>query len=426
MKIHVVQKGETLWSISQKYGVDFEEVKKMNTQISNPDMIMPGMKIRVPTSSKEVKKEKPLDKQMKKYPSKEKEEKKKQPLKEDKEDFKKQETKDKVESKKQPIKHSFKDSAKKTMPVIKEDDYKKTVKEKEGLPMYPKDIPKMPKMEKDMWKAKTKDKGDMPQVPQYNETVHDYHQQMQQPMHEQPMYQPMYQQPMHQQPMYQPMHQQPMHHAPVMPMNQYQPMPHCVPMNPVPYPVQQMPVANPHHQMVENVNWGQNMNDYPNIAAPYPNLPNNDELMESSSGDMDMPEMPQHLPGVYEENPMNNFNPAYGQPQYMPNQQTYPGYQPDMQQYPYSYQPTQSVPYSQQPNPANYNHPTQQMGYQAPQGDNGYHQQSVYPTMPPVGQGFPGPPTGGYGYQQPNPGAPGFDTPYNPGYRLDEDEDESE
>jgi morphogenetic protein associated with SpoVID len=57
VKIHIVQKGDTLWKIAQKYGVDFEQLKKMNSQLSNPDMIMPGMKIKIPTSSGNVKKE---------------------------------------------------------------------------------------------------------------------------------------------------------------------------------------------------------------------------------------------------------------------------------------------------------------------------------------------------------------------------------
>lgn len=48
VKIHIVQKGDTLWKIAQKYGVDFEALKKMNAQLSNPEMIMPGMKIKVP------------------------------------------------------------------------------------------------------------------------------------------------------------------------------------------------------------------------------------------------------------------------------------------------------------------------------------------------------------------------------------------
>ncbi|WP_071395893.1 SafA/ExsA family spore coat assembly protein [Bacillus tuaregi] len=59
MKIHIVQKGDTLWKIAKKYGVDFEELKKMNSQLSNPDMIMPGMKIKVPTSGGNIKKEAP-------------------------------------------------------------------------------------------------------------------------------------------------------------------------------------------------------------------------------------------------------------------------------------------------------------------------------------------------------------------------------
>ncbi|WP_194241264.1 SafA/ExsA family spore coat assembly protein [Bacillus fonticola] len=57
MKIHIVQKGDTLWKIAKKYGVNFEEVKKMNAQLSNPDMIMPGMKIKVPDNGGSVKKE---------------------------------------------------------------------------------------------------------------------------------------------------------------------------------------------------------------------------------------------------------------------------------------------------------------------------------------------------------------------------------
>ncbi|WP_343070740.1 SafA/ExsA family spore coat assembly protein [Bacillus sp. REN10] len=59
MKIHIVQKGDTLWTIAKKYGVNFEELKKMNAQLSNPDLIMPGMKIKVPTSAGMPNKEMP-------------------------------------------------------------------------------------------------------------------------------------------------------------------------------------------------------------------------------------------------------------------------------------------------------------------------------------------------------------------------------
>lgn len=60
LKIHIVQKGDTLWKIAKKYGVNFEELKSMNTQLSNPDLIMPGMKIKVPSGNVAVKKEAPM------------------------------------------------------------------------------------------------------------------------------------------------------------------------------------------------------------------------------------------------------------------------------------------------------------------------------------------------------------------------------
>ncbi|WP_214481445.1 SafA/ExsA family spore coat assembly protein [Bacillus sp. SM2101] len=66
MKIHIVQKGDTLWKIAQKYGVDFTELKNMNTQLSNPDMILPGMKIKVPTGNVHVKKEAAINNNVKK------------------------------------------------------------------------------------------------------------------------------------------------------------------------------------------------------------------------------------------------------------------------------------------------------------------------------------------------------------------------
>ncbi|WP_142289523.1 SafA/ExsA family spore coat assembly protein, partial [Gottfriedia luciferensis] len=53
MRIHIVQKGDTLKSIAQKYNIDYEELVKLNAQISNPDMIYPGMKIKVPEKRKE-------------------------------------------------------------------------------------------------------------------------------------------------------------------------------------------------------------------------------------------------------------------------------------------------------------------------------------------------------------------------------------
>ncbi|WP_242694696.1 SafA/ExsA family spore coat assembly protein [Pseudogracilibacillus auburnensis] len=56
MKIHIVQKGDTLFEIAKNYGVNFEEIVKLNPQLSSPDMIMPGMKIKIPSELKQVKK----------------------------------------------------------------------------------------------------------------------------------------------------------------------------------------------------------------------------------------------------------------------------------------------------------------------------------------------------------------------------------
>ncbi|MFJ7744204.1 SafA/ExsA family spore coat assembly protein, partial [Peribacillus sp. NPDC097295] len=58
MKIHIVQKGDTLWKLAKKYGVSYEQLKKSNSQLSNPDMMMPGMKINIPgNTSGMIKKE---------------------------------------------------------------------------------------------------------------------------------------------------------------------------------------------------------------------------------------------------------------------------------------------------------------------------------------------------------------------------------
>lgn len=77
LRIHIVQKGETIWDIAQKYGVDYEEVIALNPQISSPDMIMPGMKIKIPSSPKQV----PQEKHEKEYAKKPIEKKKnKQPI----------------------------------------------------------------------------------------------------------------------------------------------------------------------------------------------------------------------------------------------------------------------------------------------------------------------------------------------------------
>lgn len=116
MKIHIVQKGDTLWEIAKKYDVDFEELKKINSQLSSPDMIMPGMKVKVPSSKKAVKKE-----EMK--------------LK---------------EQQKPHVEQPYNDISPKPLPMLKEDDHKKAKEVKVEMPTKPlpqmQELPQMPKM----------------------------------------------------------------------------------------------------------------------------------------------------------------------------------------------------------------------------------------------------------------------------------------
>ncbi|AYC29734.1 LysM peptidoglycan-binding domain-containing protein [Paenisporosarcina cavernae] len=50
MNIHIVQKGDTLWKIAKMHNVPFEEIKKANAHLANPDYIVPGMKVFVPVT----------------------------------------------------------------------------------------------------------------------------------------------------------------------------------------------------------------------------------------------------------------------------------------------------------------------------------------------------------------------------------------
>ncbi|MBM7644706.1 morphogenetic protein associated with SpoVID [Scopulibacillus daqui] len=107
MKIYVVQKGDTLYKIAQQHGIPLEELKKMNSQLSNPDKIMPGMKVKVPTGYKPVKKkEEPMKKEM--------------PIKKEEQKAKKEE----------PIYHGKKEMPKAEHPVV----YKQS---KKTAPIYP-------------------------------------------------------------------------------------------------------------------------------------------------------------------------------------------------------------------------------------------------------------------------------------------------
>ncbi|HLS07562.1 SafA/ExsA family spore coat assembly protein [Lentibacillus sp.] len=133
MKIHIVQKGDTLWEIAKQYGADFEEVKQLNPQLSSPDMIMPGMKIKIPASSKPVKKESVNQKETQKE--------KQQPA----------------------VEKPYKDTSPKPMPIMKEDDVKKPKEVKPMMPKMPMQ-PKVPAMEQETNYYTT---INLPQIPTY-------------------------------------------------------------------------------------------------------------------------------------------------------------------------------------------------------------------------------------------------------------------
>lgn len=44
---HTVQAGETLWGIARRYGADLNAIIGLNPQIKNPNLILPGEKVRV-------------------------------------------------------------------------------------------------------------------------------------------------------------------------------------------------------------------------------------------------------------------------------------------------------------------------------------------------------------------------------------------
>lgn len=57
MRVHTVKKGDTLWKIARQYGISFEELKRLNAHLANPDYIVPGMELFLPEPKKEVPKE---------------------------------------------------------------------------------------------------------------------------------------------------------------------------------------------------------------------------------------------------------------------------------------------------------------------------------------------------------------------------------
>lgn len=54
MKIHVVKKGDTLYLLSKKYNVELDKIIAANPQLSDPNKIDVGMKIKIPSGSMPV------------------------------------------------------------------------------------------------------------------------------------------------------------------------------------------------------------------------------------------------------------------------------------------------------------------------------------------------------------------------------------
>ncbi|MBS3679461.1 SafA/ExsA family spore coat assembly protein [Ornithinibacillus massiliensis] len=216
MKIHIVQKGDTMWELSKKYGVDFEALKAANSHISSPDMIMPGMKIRIPTNAKTVKKEAPV-KEVK-------------------------EVKKEVKKEKQ-VETPFKDISPKPLPVIKEDDEKPEMVVKPELPMP--QMPQIPQMTMPLMQAP---KIEQEKHTTYNMTFNiDESSESKESSEKEVHHAKPKQQPISYQPISQPMHQ-PLQMIPCYPINPCWGMHPVVPIHPVPLPAhmvypQQMPMV---------------------------------------------------------------------------------------------------------------------------------------------------------------------------------------
>ena len=200
MKIHIVQKGDTLWELSKQYGVDFEALKQANPQLASPDMIMPGMKIKIPSNSKAVKKETATPKEM-----------------------------PKKEMQKKETQHPYQDHTPKPMPVIKEDDHHNKMIPKPEMPVQPlQQMPAQPIMEQEFQNYTT---INFPQMPQHHEAKKEKPKEhVKTEMHQKPMPKPKE---------YAKAETQPMHPMP-MPQPQFQPMPYPMPQ---PEPAHMMPLC---------------------------------------------------------------------------------------------------------------------------------------------------------------------------------------
>ncbi|WP_112181470.1 SafA/ExsA family spore coat assembly protein [Paraliobacillus zengyii] len=372
MKIHIVQKGDTLWNLAQKYGVNFEEVKQLNAQLADPNQIMPGMKIKIPTSTKQVQKQPVNDKTM----------------------------------------HPYKDVSKKAQPVMYEDDTKKTTPVKKQMPVkaepmpvpQPIQLPNLPDFYSTNYNIDVDIEDNDTEINQHN-FQYTEHQTQPQP---QPIQQPIQQQ------MPQPM--QPSHH-----MMQQPCMPCMPPMQQMPmqYPQQQMPSfapvpMDPCHQfqspqslihgqppVYQGYDMGDEMESSSIEMPPMPNQYMNQQtmpLMQQNGGQWNT------NPGIYSGEQQGNAPmPQYNMTPNGYNQTPPPnGMQQGM---PQGTQPGMQMPQGLQP------------GMQMPTGVENAMDQPFYPTQ----QGAPGMMQPQMDYNMPFQPMPQMGSPYP--YRMTEDDE---
>lgn len=280
MKIHIVQKGDTLWNLSKQYNVDFQALKAANSQLANPDMIMPGMKIKIPVAKKHVGQPKM------------------------------------AVAPKQKTMTPYKSLPQKAQPVIKEDDQKPKQKVKKKMP-YPKlppvsiQMPKLPNIYANQYNIDV-DIDDYDTMIKTEQTLHQ--QQPMQPIEEPPVKQ-------------EPVKAQPVAEVPVaLPQPNMMWVP-CLPCSMMPYPPQayynlcdayQDPAKLQQNCHYQNEQW------QPQATQPYAYNQN------QKWGELDINDQPDDDANQQLAN-QANYNPYY-----MPYQTQWPTQQMGYPSYPYN------------------------------------------------------------------------------------------
>lgn len=288
-----MQKGDTLWELAKSHGVDYEELMAANAHFSSPDMVMPGMKIRIPTSAKAVRKEAAIKKEA--------------PI---------------MVEKEQKVEQPYKDISPKPLPVIKEDDKKPImqVKPEMPLPQMPQ-MPQLPQMT-------------LPQITQAPSLDQEFTTNMMINIHETNIMEESSDESSHhkekptmQQPVQQPMQHQPMFHQPMFQMIPCFPVHPCChghfPMHmhhhPIPMVAPQMVLPSQMMPIEDNdcgCGGGSNY-DVPQMGGMQPF--NVNPMMNLQAGQMGMPQMePNMMFPMMEGYQTNNFPtpPGFGELRY--------------------------------------------------------------------------------------------------------------